>query len=549
MTSAGHSGSEIAPPASGSHPPDEASAAGAIAAIADAGSWRPWPASGAPLPPVDPGYLAVLHGIRARTGLDEAVLTGQLDIGGVPAAALSWEFGFLGGSVGVGTATHLVAAIRRATREGRALVSLPRSGGTRMQEGAPAFVQMVSIAAALAEHRRAGLPHLVHLGHPTTGGVLVTLGSAGDLTSAEPGALVGFLGPRAFAAITGDDFPPGVQVSENLEAAGVIDEVLELDEVRRRWVTVLRLWADGRAAAQTARAAADQPPAVVDLTGKPESSRQLWGYVSASRAAGRVGAEDFLAQQVTDWVGIPGTAAGEVAEGVRVGLGRIRDLPVVVIATVDRATGESLTAAGLRTARRGIALAVRWGLPLVTVVDTLGAQLSVEGELSGIAGEMSRTMLDLVSASTPTVALLLGAGTGGGALSLLGADRIVAASHAWVAPLAPEGAAAIRHGGDHDPAHVAWEQRIGAHALAEIGFIDTLVRESHPAWLSEAADAVVAALTEIRAGIGPDRRVARYAAWSRASQGRAAAAGAMAAGTAAGTAAAEWDGERDGVAP
>ena len=483
----------------------------AVAFIADPDTWRHWPACGEPLAPVEQAYRDQLDAAQARTGLAESVLTGQLEVAGVPAAAVVWEFGFLGGSVGVGTATQVVAAIRRATAEGRALLMLPRSGGTRMQEGAPAFVQMVSIAAALADHARAGLPCLVHLGHPTTGGVLVTLSAAGDLLTAEPGALVGFLGPRAFAAITGDDLPPGVQVAENLEACGVIDEVLELSGVRDRWRTVLALWADGRSWSEQP-SVDPQAPAVVDLTGRPESSERLWDYVRASRAADRMGAEDLLDEHVTEWVGISGTAAGEVAEGARVGLGRIRGIPVVVIATVDRHAAEPLGVAGLRTARRGIALAQRWGLPVVTVVDTLGAALSVDAELRGIAGELSRTMLDLVAVGNPTVALLLGAGTGGAALSLLGADRVVAASHAWVAPLAPEGAAAIRHGGDHDPAHVAWEQRIGAHALADIGFVDVVVHESHPNWLAEAADAVAAALTEIRAGVAPDRRVARYAA-------------------------------------
>ena len=98
---------------------------------------------------------------------------------------------------------------------------------------------------------------------------------------------------------------------------------------------------------------------------------------------------------------LPGTMQGELAQGARVALGRLDGIPVVVAATTDRRSGEPLTVGGLRTVRRGIALAQQWGLPVVTVVDTLGAQLSVEGEQSGIAGEISRVMLDLVSARTP----------------------------------------------------------------------------------------------------------------------------------------------------
>ena len=189
-------------------------------------------------------YSRELETAFATSGSDESVLSGDVRIGGVPAAVIAWEFGFLGGSVGVGTAPRIVSAIRRATAQGLPLVALPRSGGTRMQEGAPAFVQMIAIAAAIAEHRDAGLPYLVHLCGPTTGGVLATLGSAGDLTSAEPGAMVGFLGPRAFTAITGEVFPPGHPDRGEPARAGVIDAIVGWEDLRDRWATILRLWAD-----------------------------------------------------------------------------------------------------------------------------------------------------------------------------------------------------------------------------------------------------------------------------------------------------------------
>ena len=92
-----------------------------------------------------------------------------------------------------------------------------------MQEGTPAFVQMVRISAAVAAHKAAGLPYLVYLRHPTTGGVMASWGSLGHVTVAEPGALVGFLGPRVYEALYGRPFPEGVQTSENLYAHGIID--------------------------------------------------------------------------------------------------------------------------------------------------------------------------------------------------------------------------------------------------------------------------------------------------------------------------------------
>lgn len=490
------------------------SALRAVQAVVDSESLVSWDRPFSPEGSDSPDYSRELSRAADNCGVDEAVITGEARVAGMRVALVAWEFGFLGGSVGVRTASRIVSAVRRATSEGLPLLALPRSGGTRMQEGAPAFVQMVAIAGAVVAHRAAGLPYLVHLCGPTTGGVLATMGSAGDITSAEPEAMVGFLGPRAYRAITGQTFPEGIQTAENLLERGIIDAVLPWDDLRARWGTLLRLWS-----ARPRPGVVDVDPVppsrvVGPVPGAPRTAAELWSYVDASRAHDRIDASQFVDAHMTDVVWLPGTAAGEPAHGAVVGVGRLEGMPVVVAATEDRWTGEPLTVGGLRTIRRGIALAGSWGLPMVTIVDTLGAQLSVAGEQSGIAGEISRVMTDLVASPSPTAALLLGAGTGGAALAMLATDRIVAGSHTWVSPLAPEGAAAIRHTGTHDPAEIAWQQRIGAHALAELGFVDRIVRESEPDWVATAAHEMVAALGEVLAGVDPHRRVERFRAWS-----------------------------------
>ena len=146
---------------------------------------------------------------RARTGLDEAVVTGEGRVHGRRVAVVACEFGFLAGSIGVRAADRLVRAVERATDERLPLLASPTSGGTRMQEGTVAFLQMVKITAAIGRHKAAGNPYLVYLRNPTTGGVLASWGSLGHVTVAEPGALIGFLGPRVYAALYGGEFPAG----------------------------------------------------------------------------------------------------------------------------------------------------------------------------------------------------------------------------------------------------------------------------------------------------------------------------------------------------
>ncbi len=163
-------------------------------------------------------YGRDLAAARERSGCDEAVLTGEGLLRGRRVAFVVSEFRFLLRSIGLATADRIVAAVERATAERLPLLAAPSSGGTRMQEGTAAFVQMARITAAVAAHRAARLPYLVYLRHPTTGGVFASWGSLGHVTAAEPGALIGFLGPRVYEGLYGEAFPPGVQVAENLAA-------------------------------------------------------------------------------------------------------------------------------------------------------------------------------------------------------------------------------------------------------------------------------------------------------------------------------------------
>jgi acyl-CoA carboxylase subunit beta len=141
--------------------------------VMDDGSFVRW--DGPPIEvDADESYAADLALARAKTGLDEAVISGEGRINGRRLAVVACEFDFLAGSIGVAAAERLVLAVERATAEHLPLLAAPTSGGTRMQEGTVAFLQMVKITAAIVAHKAAGLPYLVYLRDPTTGGVLAS---------------------------------------------------------------------------------------------------------------------------------------------------------------------------------------------------------------------------------------------------------------------------------------------------------------------------------------------------------------------------------------
>ena len=196
-----------------------------LSALLDTGTFRSWDNDPADIA-AEPSYAADLARARSATGLDESVITGEGRLGGHRVAVAACEFGFLGGSIGAAAGERLTHAVERATGERLPLIVTPASGGTRMQEGTLAFLKMVKITAAVAAHKSAGLPYLVYLRHPTTGGVFASWASLGHVTLAEPGALIGFLGARVLEALQGNSLPDGVQTAENLRAHGLVDVVI-----------------------------------------------------------------------------------------------------------------------------------------------------------------------------------------------------------------------------------------------------------------------------------------------------------------------------------
>jgi acetyl-CoA carboxylase carboxyl transferase subunit beta len=279
-----------------------------------------------------------------------------------------------------------------------------------------------------------------------------------------------------YKAIFGEDFPEGVQTAENLYRCGLIDAVLPLEKLADEVDRVLNvLMAPMEPLPDDP--GLDPADSVADADQLPDIS--AWDLITRSRNPNRPGIRRMLRYGATDVVRLQGTGEGEHDPGLVLALARFGGAPCVFLGQDRRGQSEEnpMGPAALAAARRGIRLSRHLGLPLVTLIDTRGAALTREAEERGLAGEIARTLADIIDLPAPTISVLVGEGTGGGALALVPADRMIAAQHGWLSPLPPEGASAIVHRTIDRAPEMAAAQGIRARDLLARGIVDHVVVE------------------------------------------------------------------------
>ena len=200
------------------------------------------------LVPLDPlefvgskAYADRLGVAAQKTGMNDAVLSATGTIGGHSTSVAALEFNFIAGSMGSVVGETVTRAIRRAARHRMPLIIISQSGGARMQEGALSLMQMAKTSANLAQLDRLGLPYISLLTNPTTGGVTASFAMLGDINIAEPGALIGFAGPRVIRKTIGQDLPSGFQRAEFLQDHGFVDMIVDRRQMRSTIVNILDL--------------------------------------------------------------------------------------------------------------------------------------------------------------------------------------------------------------------------------------------------------------------------------------------------------------------
>jgi acyl-CoA carboxylase subunit beta len=462
------------------------SAPNRIEHLADPGTFRP---IGHSIQPIDflgfvdeHPYSTKLIAGQKRTGLNDAILTGHCRIGGIETVLAVLDFHFMGGSMGSVVGEQITFAFEYAIGHRLPVVTVVNSGGARLQEGIISLMQMPKTAAAVQRFHTSGLLYLSILASPTTGGVFASFASLGDVILSEPKALVGFAGPRVAEQVTGQKLPTGSHRAEMLLASGQLDAIVARHDLPHVVATLLKATV---VHAKRRRSHSIHTNKLL-LVSARTTGNIAWENVSLARQPDRPTARDYIRHLSPNFLELHGDRCYGDDPTVVAGLGDIDGRTVIFIGQErlygvhDSHIGEIQTRSqpeGYRKAMRLMDLAAQLHCPLVTFIDTAGADPGDESERHGIAWSLAHCLAKMSSLPVPIVTAIIGEGASGGAVAFAVADHILMLQNAIYEVIAPEGAATILYRDAQKARQVAEQLKLTASDCLQLGVVDTIIPE------------------------------------------------------------------------
>jgi acetyl-CoA carboxylase carboxyl transferase alpha subunit/acetyl-CoA carboxylase carboxyl transferase beta subunit len=436
-------------------------------------------------------YRHKLAETQRKTGLAEAVVCGVGQITGSPLRVAVADFAFLGASMGTVVGEKITRAIERSIEDGLPLLAVAASGGARMHEGILALMQMAKTACALARLAEARVPFISVLTDPTMGGVTASFAGLGDVTLAEPDALIGFAGPRVIEAITREALPPEAQRAEFQLDHGMIDHVVHRRDLRPMLARLLRVYDAASISGSVASPPIQQQPPTVCPEGAPSTDRQShasltpWERLQLARHQLRPHTLDFIGAIFDDFVELRGDRLFADDPALVGGLARLDGQAVMVLGhQKGRDTKENARRRfgmprpeGYRKALRLMRQAEKLGVPIITLVDTPGADPTLPSEERGQALAIATNLLEMARLKVPILTTIIGEGGSGGALAVAVADHVLMLENAVYSVVTPEGCAAILWRDAALASDAAERMKITADDLHRFGILDGIVEE------------------------------------------------------------------------
>ena len=451
-----------------------------------------------------PGYADKLADLQRRSGLTDAFNCASGTIEGRAVVCTELVPEFLMGSMGTAVGEAVCRSAEYALEHRLPLIIFSASGGARMQEGMFSLMQMAKTAAAIRRHSDAGLLYISVLCHPTTGGVTASFASLGDIILAEPGALIGFAGPRVIEQTIGSVLPEGFQRAEFQLAHGFVDAIVERVALRDTLVHLLKLHDKG---GERQFAALLQPKAQRQVTQAQDtqqppcaSNKRPIEHVEIARNPLRPHAPAFIKQLFEGFTELHGDRSFANDQALICGLASFEGVPVTVAAHLKGIELNDNIACnfgmphpeGYRKFIRLIKQAEKFGRSIITFIDTPGAYPGAGAEERGQGEAIARCLFELSGIKVPVLAVITGEGGSGGALALSQADHIFMYEFATYSVLSPEGFASILWKDSSRFPEACEVMKLTAHDLYGFGMIDEIIGEPEGGAHLESAAAIEA---------------------------------------------------------
>lgn len=422
------------------------------------------------------GYEDKVRDLQEKTGLEEAVVTGCAMIGNQKTALAVCDGRFLMASMGHVVGEKITRVFERATQEHLPVIIFACSGGARMQEGMISLMQMAKTAAAIKRHSDAGNLYITVLTDPTTGGVTASYAMLGDIILAEPGALIGFAGPRVIEQTIGQKLPEGFQRAEFQVEHGFVDAIVTREKMKSTLTEILRLHKK-----QTLKGT--MPGAFVPNLQKQRTN--AWERVLLSRKKDRPTGMDYIRELFPDFMELHGDRYFGDDAAVVGGIAEFLGVPVTVIAQCKgRNTKENIkrnfgmpSPEGYRKALRLMKQAEKFKRPVICLVDTPGAFCGMEAEERGQGEAIARNLLEMSALRTPILSVVIGEGGSGGALAMAVADQVWMLENAIYSILSPEGFASILWKDSKRAKEASEVMKITAEDLKKLKIVDGIIQE------------------------------------------------------------------------
>lgn len=460
-----------------------------IRMVADPHTFEPW-FTDSPVrnPLAYAGYEEKLAEAREKTGLDEAVTVGRCKVFGEDIVLGICDSRFLMASMGQTVGEKITAAMERAIELKLPVFLFCCSGGARMQEGIISLMQMAKTSAAIQKLGEAGLLYCTILTDPTTGGVTASFAMLGDVIMAEPGALIGFAGPRVIKQTIGQELPEGFQTAEFLEEHGIIDGIVKRENLKKTIYFLIKSHQ-----CREKEYAAFTPGTEFHFklneilkeqawTMRPKNA---WEKVKAVRRVERPQAIDYMEYIFDYFVEAHGDRAFRDDPAIIGGIAFLDGQPVTVVAEhkgkdmkecQERNFGMPMPE-GYRKALRLMKQAEKFNRPIISFINTSGAFCGIEAEERGQGEAIARNLREMSALKVPVLCIFIGEGGSGGALATAVGNEVWMMENATYSILSPEGFASILWKDSSRAKEASEVMRITAQDLKMLHVVEKVIPE------------------------------------------------------------------------